>query len=77
MEQLEAHGMYGVKFTPETYEDVRLWVQGHAVQGEIVATPTRLYLPVGLSSMVTADENDVIWWDPDGGANAFSIERFA
>ena len=76
MEQREANGLLGVQFTPETWEDVRIWVQGHAEQGEIVATPTRLYLPVGLNNMVTADENDVIWWDPEGGPNAFSLERF-
>lgn len=76
MEQHEANGQFGVKFTPETYEDVRLWVQDRALQAEIVATPTRLYLPVGLNNMVTADENDVIWWDPEGGDNAFSLERF-
>lgn len=76
MEQLEANGHFGVKFAPETWDDARLWVQDRAEQGEIIATPTRLYLPVGLSNMVTADENDVIWWDPAGGPNAFSLERF-
>lgn len=75
MEQLEANGLLGAVFTPETYEEVRQWVQDRAVQAEIVATPTRLYLPVGLNNMVTADENDIIWWDPDGLENAFSIER--
>lgn len=76
MEQLEAHGHFGVRFTAETHLDVRQWVQDRAVQGEIVASPTRLYLPVGSSSMAQVDENDVIWWDPEGGDNAFSIERF-
>jgi hypothetical protein len=65
----------GVVFTPDSYLDVRQWVQDRAEQGEIVATPTRLYLPVGLSNMVTADEDDVIWFDPHGGVNAFSLER--
>lgn len=76
MEQLEAHGHLGVKFTVEEWDHVRQWVQDKAVQGEIVATPTRLYLPVGIGNMVTADENDVIWWDPEGGPNAFFLERF-
>lgn len=76
MEQLEAHGHFGVKFTPETYSDVRQWVQDRSTYGEIVATPTRLYLPVGLNDMATVDENDVVWWDPEGLENAFSIERF-
>lgn len=75
MELLEAGGLHGAVFTPQTYEEVRQWVQDRAVQGEIVATPTRLYLPVGLNNMVTADENDIIWWDPEGLENAFSIER--
>lgn len=65
----------GVVFTSESYEDVRLWVQDRAVQAEIVATPTRLYLPVGAANMVTADENDTIWHDPEGGVNAFYLER--
>lgn len=77
MEQLEAHGHFGAKFTPETYEEVRQWVEDRAEQASIVATPTRLYLPVGLNHMVTADENDVIWWDPEGAENAFYLERFA
>lgn len=76
MELREANGLFGVEFNPRDYEDVRMWVQDRAVQGEIVATPTRLYLPVGLNHMVTADQNDVIWWDPEGGPNAFSLERF-
>lgn len=76
MEQLEAHGHLGVKFTPDTWEGVRQWVQDRSINGEIVATPTRLYLPVGRDHMVTLDENDVVWWDPEGGDNAFHIERF-
>ena len=76
MEQREANGLFGVAFTAENFEPVRQWVQDRAVQGEIVATPTRLYLPVGTNNMAQVDENDVIWWDPDGGPNAFSVERF-
>ncbi len=75
MELREANGLTGAVFTPETYLDVRQWVQDRSTYTEIVATPTRLYLPVGLIGMATADENDVIWWDPEGGDNAFSIER--
>lgn len=75
MEQREANGLTGVAFTPDDYELVRQWVQDRAAQ-EIVATPTRLYLPVGTNGMVTVDENDVIWWDAEGGVNAFSLERF-
>lgn len=75
MEQREANGLIGVTFSPEEYLAVREWVQGHALQGEIVATPTRLYLPVGLNGMVTVDEGDTIWWDPEGLENAFSLER--
>ena len=58
MEQLESGVLFGAKFTPETWEAARQWVQDRAQQAEIVATTTRLYLPVGLSSMVTVDEND-------------------
>ncbi len=74
MELREAHGLTGAVFTPETYMEVRQWVQDRSTFGEIVATPTRLYLPVGIS-MAQVDENDIIWWDPEGGDNAFSIER--
>lgn len=76
MELREAHGMHGAVFTPNSFEAVRQWVQDRSVNPEIVATPTRLYLPVGLNNMAAAEENDVIWWDPEGGDNAFSIERF-
>lgn len=76
MELREANGLTGVVFTPETYEPVRQWVQDRSAYGEIVATSHRLYLPVGLTGMVTVDENDVIWWDAEGGDNAFSVERF-
>ena len=76
MELREAHGLTGAVFTPETYNEVRLWVQDRSEYGEIVATPSRLYLPVWLNGMATVDANDVIWWDERGGPNAFSIERF-
>lgn len=75
MELLEANGLSGAVFTPQDFEAVRQWVQDRAKQDVIVATPTRLYLPVGSNGMVTADENDIIWWDPEGLENAFSIER--
>jgi len=75
MEIREANGLTGAVFTPETYADVRQWVQDRSIQGEIVATPTRLYLPVGLTAMAQVDEGDVIWFDPEGGPNAFSLER--
>lgn len=76
MEQLEAHGHFGAKFTAETWQDVRQWVQDRSVNQEIVATPARLYLPVGMNHMVAVDENDVIWWDPEAGDNLFYVERF-
>lgn len=76
MELREANGLFGAVFTPETYDEVRTWVQDRSTYGEIVATPSRLYLPVGASGMATADANDVIWWDEHGGENAFQIERF-
>ena len=76
MEQIERDdGHLGVKFTVEEWDHVRQWVQDKAVQGEIVATPTRLYLPVASNGMVVVDENDTIWWDAAGGVNAFSLER--
>lgn len=75
MELRESGGLEGVVFTPSTYTEVRQWVQDRSTYTEIVATPTRIYLPVGVSGMATADENDVIWWDPEGLENAFSIER--
>ena len=76
MEQIERNdGQLNVKFTPEEYNNVRIWVEGKSQQGSIVATPTRLYLPVGESGMVTVDENDMIWWDPEGGVNAFTVEH--
>lgn len=75
MELREANGLTGVVFTPETHLEVRQWVQDRATQGEIVATPTRLYLPVGLQGMASVDEGDTIWFDTEGGPNGFSLER--
>lgn len=76
MEQREANGLLGVTFTADEWQAVRQWVQDRAAQDEIVATPERLYLPVGSTFMAQVDADDVIWWDPEGGVNAFSIERF-
>lgn len=76
MEQREANGLFGVTFTADDFEAVRQWVQDRAAQAEIVATSTRLYLPVGSNFMAQVDADDVIWWDPEGGVNAFQIERF-
>ena len=76
MELKEAPGLEGVVFTAHDFEPVRQWVQDRATNGEIVATPTRLYLPLGASNMVTADENDIIWFAPQAVTpNAFSLER--
>lgn len=75
MELHESGGLSGATFTPETYMEVRQWVQDRSTFGEIVSTPRRLYLPIGESNMVTLDEGDIVWWDPEGGPNAFSIER--
>lgn len=69
------NGLEGAVFTPEDYLQVKQWVQDRALQGEIVATPTRMYLPVGLNGMAVVDPGDTIWWDPSGGDNAFSLER--
>lgn len=75
MEQREADGLVGVVFDPEELEAVRQWVQDRAEQAEIIATPTRLYLPVGSNGMVQVDSGDTIWWDAKGGVNAFSLTR--
>lgn len=77
MEQREdANGKIGVDFTATNHEEVRLWVQNLAGAQEIVATPARLYLPVGSVHMVTAGPGDTIWFDPElPGPNAFSITR--
>lgn len=77
MEQREANGLAGVVLTAESREDVRQWVQDRSAQGEIVAQaePLRLYLPVGVNGMAAVDAGDTIWWDPEGGVNAFSLER--
>lgn len=76
MELREANGLTGVVFTTADYESVRQWVQDRSTYTEIVSTPARLYLPVGKAGMATVDANDVIWWDAEGGDNAFQIERF-
>ena len=75
MEQHEANGLVGVVFDPEELEAVRQWVQDRAEQMEIIATPTRLYLPVGSNGMVQVDPGDTIWWDAEGVVNAFSLTR--
>lgn len=75
MQQQEHDGKEGVTFTPEEYEAVRQWVQDRSQQSEIIATPTRLYLPV-YGSMTTLDEGDTVWFDPSSDKpNAFSVER--
>lgn len=75
MEQRERDGQEGVTFTAAESEAVRQWVQDRAVQGEIVATPTRLYLPV-YGSMTTLEEGDTVWFYPDSDQdNAFRVER--
>lgn len=75
MDVREANGLKGVVFTAESFQAVRQWVQDRSIQGEIIATPTRLYLPVGLNGMAQVDEGDTIWFDPEGGPNAFSLDR--
>lgn len=77
MEIREANGLTGVTITPENFRDVRQWVQDRALQGEIVVQerPLRLYLPVGSNGMAAVDEGDTVWWDSEGGDNAFSLER--
>jgi|TARA_R100000482_G_scaffold124710_2_gene78559 hypothetical protein len=76
MQEKSANGLKGALFTPQTFREVRLWVQDRAVQGEIVATESRLYLPVGNARMVVVEEGDTVWFDPeDSGPNPFSIER--
>ena len=67
--------MESVTFTEDNYEFVRQWVQDRSVQ-EIVATPTRLYLPILTTDMVQVDPGDEIQWDPElPGPNAFSVVR--
>ena len=77
METLEANGLTGVVCTEDSRELVRQWVQDRAAQSEITAqaAPLRLYLPVGSNGMAVVDAGDTIWWDPEGGVNAFSLER--
>ena len=74
MIEYEDSGYFGVTFTEGEFNTVRQWVQDRAAQ-EIVATPKRLYLPVGEVHMETVDDGDEIWWDPSGGVNAFSLAR--
>ena len=75
MEQREKDGLFGVTFTADEYTVVRQWAQDRAEQGEITATPARLYLPV-YSSMTTVEEGDTIWFDPESTSpNAFKVDR--
>lgn len=75
LEQHEKDGLIGVTFTEATHEAVRQWVQDLSHQQEIVATPTRLYLPC-YGSMTTVDEGDTVWFDPRSTAiNPFTVER--
>lgn len=74
MEQYEDGDKRGVTFTESEWDIVREWVQGKAAS-EIVARPERLYLPVGLDSMVIVGEGDTIWWTPEAGPNAFGVVR--
>lgn len=75
MEQHERDEFQGVTFTAEEHEAVRQWVQDRSQQSEVIATPTRLYLPV-FGSMTTVDEGDTIWFDTySTKPNPFQIER--
>ena len=75
MDQLEHDGLVGVVFTPEQSEAVRQWVQDRSAQREVIATSTRLYLPV-YGSMTTLDEGDTVWFDPTSDKpDAFTVER--
>lgn len=75
MEQRDQDEYQGVTFTAEEYEAVRQWVQDRSLQGEVVATPTRLYLPV-YGSMTTVEEGDTIWFDTySTKPNPFKVER--
>lgn len=57
-------------------EAVRQWVQDRSSSVEIVATPTRLYLPV-YGSMTTVEPGDTVWFDPAATTpDAFRVERF-
>lgn len=67
--------MESMIFTADTYDFVRQWVQDRAAQ-EIVATPTRLYLPILTTGMVQVDPGDEVQFDPElPGPNAFSVVR--
>ena len=75
MEELTRDGLVGVLFVPDQSEAVRQWVQDRSAQTEVIATSTRLYLPV-YGSMTTLDEGDTVWFDPTSDKpNAFSVER--
>lgn len=68
--------MESIVFTADDYLNVRQWVQDRAEQGEIVATPARLYLPIFTDNMVQVDPGDEILFDPElPGPNAFSVVR--
>lgn len=75
MQELYKDDMEGVVFTPEDHLDVRQWVIDRSPQSDVVATETRLYLPV-YRSMTTVDPGDTIWFSPDSTSpNAFQVER--
>ena len=64
-----------VVFTADSYMDVRQWVQDRSTYQEIVATASRLYLPIRDDTMVAVAPGEVIRWNPDGGSNAFTVEH--
>lgn len=73
--QFEDGTSLGVTFTAEDHEAVAEWVRGKAAQGDVVATPTRLYLPV-YTSMTVVEDGDRIWFDTASDRdNAFKVER--
>ena len=76
MEQLIEGASEGVVFTGNDWAAVRQWVQDRSVQGEIVATEGRLYLPLFGNSMTTVEEGDTIWFNPGTDKpNFFTVER--
>ena len=75
VKQIEKDGLVGVVFTPAEYEAVRQWVQDRSQQGELVATPTRLYLAV-YGSITTLGVGDTVWFDPSSTSpDAFKVDR--
>lgn len=75
MDELTRDGLVGVLFVPEQSEAVRQWVQDRSAQREVIATSTRLYLPV-YGSMTTLDEGDTVWFDPTSDKpDAFTVGR--